>query len=212
MIKTVILDWSGVVSDDWLVTFKTANDVLEEYGQPRMSMERFKELYEQPWMRFYKKLKIEVNPNRERQLWGKYFPKNSETLKPFSCAKPALEWLKEKGLKTIVLSSLNQELLEKEVIDYGFQDMIDYVDASNEDKGEKIDALLESHKAEKESTIYVGDMVHDVETANGAGIKSVAVLSGYDKKEKLEKAGADYIIEDLGELPALIEKLEGNLE
>ena len=30
MIKTIILDWSGVVSDDWIATFKTSNDVLEE--------------------------------------------------------------------------------------------------------------------------------------------------------------------------------------
>lgn len=207
MIETVILDWSGVISNDWIAVFETSNEVLEHYGHPRLSMERFKELYELPWMNFYKKLGIEVDPKREYKLWGKLFPKNSAKIKAFPNAKKTLEWLKAKGIKVLVLSSHNQELLEKEITNYGLQGLIGHVDATNEDKREKVNALIESHLAKKESTIFVGDMVHDIDTAKVAGIKSVAVLSDYDKREKLEKAGADFIISEIGELPALIEKL-----
>ena len=55
-------------------------------------------------------------------------------------------------------------------------------------------------------------MVHDIETAKLAKVKSIAVLSGYDEKEKLEKAEPDYILQDIGELPALIESLDSDFK
>ena len=209
MINTVILDWSGVVSDDWLATFKTANDVLEVRGHRRISEKEFKDLYELPWMNFYKKLKVEVTVEEEYKLWAKLLPKYFEDIKAFPFSKQAFEYLKSKRKKIIIFSAANQEFVEKEAKEYGFFDKIHYIDASNHNKLEKIDALVEAHEIEKEKTIYVGDMVHDVDTANAAGITSIAVLSGYDTKEKLENANPDYIIEDLGELDLLLEKLDG---
>lgn len=209
MVNAVILDWSGVVSDDWQVTFATTNDVLEEMGYKRLPEKRFKKLYELPWMRFYEKQGIEVDVEREYKQWERLFPKHYDKVGAFPFAKQTLQWLKENEKKVLVFSSHSQKLLEKEMKDYGFSGLIDFIDASNEDKREKIDALIERHLIERESTLFVGDMVHDIETAKQAGIKSVAVLSGYDGREKLEKAKPDFIIKDLGELPALIEKIEG---
>lgn len=209
MIETVILDWSGVVSDDWVATFKTVNDVLEVRGHQRISEKEFRDLYELPWMNFYKKLKVDVTIEEEYELWAKLLPKYFGDIKAFPFSKQAFEYLKSEGKKIIIFSSANQEFVEKEAKEYGFLDNIHYIDASNHNKLEKIDALLETHEIEKEKTIYVGDMVHDVDTANAAGITSVAVLSGYDSKEKLEKAKPDYIIEDIGKLDTLLEKLDG---
>ena len=209
MIETVILDWSGVVSDDLEATFATSNDVLEHWGHSRLTMQKFRELYELPWMRFYEKLGMQVNMEKEYELWEKIFPKHFGKIKSFPCSKKVLQWLKQNGKKVMVFSSHCQKLVEQEIEDYGFQGLIDHVDASNEDKREKIDALLKRHEIETKTTIYVGDMVHDVETAKQAGIRSVAVLCGYDSKEKLEKAGPGFIIKDLGELPGLVEKIEG---
>ena len=73
MINTVIFDWSGVLSDDWLATFKTSNDVLEVRGHERLSEEKFRELYELPWVNFYKKLGIGVGIKEEYELWNNFF-------------------------------------------------------------------------------------------------------------------------------------------
>ncbi len=208
MIKAVILDWSGVVSNDWEATFATSNDVLEERGHPRLSEEKFRELYEMPWMRFYKKLGIKIVVQEEYDKWERLFPKYYPLVKAFPFAKKAMEWLKQHNKKILIFSAHNQTLLEKEIENYGMKELIDCVDTSHEDKRKKIEAIVLRHKIEKESTLYVGDMVHDVETAQQEGIRSVAVLCGYDSKKKLEKAKPDFIIQDIGELPELIEKLE----
>jgi len=210
MISTVILDWSGVVSNDWQATFLAGNDVLEERGYQRLSEQKFRELYELPWHRFYEKQGIKVEPEDERERWERLFPKYYGRIKAFPFAKKTICRLKKQGKKVIVFSSHNQSLLEKEAEEYGLKGFIDFIYGGMDDKREKIVAMIARHEIEKKNTIFLGDMCHDIETAKHAGIRSVAVLSGYDTKERLEKAKPDFIIKDLGELPALIKKLEGN--
>ncbi len=209
MIKAVIFDWSGVLSDDWEATVATENEVLEHYGHRRLGEKEFRHLYELPWVNFYKKLWIEMDIVKEEKLWHEIFPKHAHLLKPLPKAKKTLLWLRKKGVKTIVFSSHSHDLVKKEVKEYGFVGLIDEVEGSNYDKREKIWALVERHEIERKSTLYVGDMCHDIETARMAGIRSVAVLGGYDSREKLEKEKPDFIIGGVGELPKLIEKLDG---
>ncbi len=208
-IKSVIFDWSGVLSSDWDATFHVTNEILEFWGRNKMSAQEFRKRYELPWMNFYRKINLKVDPKWEYAEWEKRFPKYCHLIKPLPHGLETLKWLKEKGVKVVLLSSHNHKLLEREIKEYGYTGFIDAVDGSNENKMDKIHALLEEHEIEKESTLYVGDMCHDVETAKHAGVTSVAVLSGYDTKEKLERAQPDYILKDVGELPKLIGKLEG---
>jgi phosphoglycolate phosphatase len=208
-IKSVIFDWSGVLSSDWDATFHVTNEILEHWGRPMMRKAEFRERYELPWMNFYKKIGLEVDPKWEYAEWEKRFPKYYHLIKPLPHGLETLKWLKARNIKVVLLSSHNHRLLECEVKEFGYSGFIDAIDGSNENKMHKIKALLEEHQIEKESTLYVGDMCHDVETAKHAGVISVAVLSGYDRREKLERAGPDFILDDVGGLPRLIEELEG---
>ncbi len=207
MIETIIFDWSGVLSNDWEAGFKTENDVLEIRGHRRISKKEYKESFELPWTNFYKKLGMKVDIEEEYALWEKIFPKYARGLKPLPGAKKTLQWLKKKGIKAIVFSSHNKNLLLKEIKQFGFEGLIKEVEASNSDKREKIHELIEQHKIETEKTVYAGDMCHDIETARLAGIKSVAVLSRYETREKIEKEKPDYLIKKISEQPKLIEKI-----
>ena len=55
-----------------------------------------------------------------------------------------------------------------------------------------------------ENTIMVGDRMYDVEGAHEFGLKCAAVLFGYGSREELEEYGADYILEDVAQLKALL--------
>ena len=209
MIKSVIFDWSGVLSDDWDATWNVTNEILELKGYPRVSREKFKDLYELPWMNFYKKLGVSVDVKWEYGTWEKLFPKYCHTIRALPQGKECLEWLHNRGIKCFVLSAHNHQLLSNEIEQYGYKDFIYAVKGSNEDKRKTIEAFAASHEIEKETSLYVGDMCHDMETARLAGIRSVAVLSGYDKREKLEREKPDFILNHVGELPSLVEKLDG---
>jgi len=64
--------------------------------------------------------------------------------------------------------------------------------------------MLEIYGSDPKRTIFVGDMVVDVQTARNAGVISCAVTYGFDSREKLTAAGPDLMIEDMLELTDMV--------
>jgi phosphoglycolate phosphatase-like HAD superfamily hydrolase len=72
------------------------------------------------------------------------------------------------------------------------------------DKREKIREILETHSLNPRETMFVGDMVHDIETARHGGVLDVAVLSGFDRIEKLIPAHPTIIARDIAAVQHLL--------
>lgn len=66
---------------------------------------------------------------------------------------------------------------------------------------EKAVALL---RADPDTTIYVGDSVHDMHSGRAAGVRTAAVLWGPFGRSHLEGAGPDYWLEEPGDLVSLV--------
>ena len=75
------------------------------------------------------------------------------------------------------------------------------------DKRDRIGEILTTHGLAMENTAFVGDMVHDIETAHHGEIASVAVTTGYDPEARLRKAEPKHLFHDL---TAFREWLEAN--
>jgi phosphoglycolate phosphatase len=73
------------------------------------------------------------------------------------------------------------------------------------DKRAKIGEILATHGLDRGETAFVGDMIHDVETARHGGVMSVAVLTGYDSIEKLTPSKPDVVVASLHELRRLLQ-------
>jgi phosphoglycolate phosphatase len=207
MIETIIFDFSGVLSDDFLSTYKTAMEVFAIRGLEKVSVEEFKDIYELPWLNIYKKMGLDVDIDEEYRHWGEISPKYEDLVVPIDGAKETLVLLKEKGIKTIILSSRNTQILLQELKNHGFYDLIDDVQAGVHDKREIIFELMKRHEVEAESTVYIGDMPHDIDTAKYAGVKSIAVLGGFGKEVDLKKANPDFIINNISDLVGLVESI-----
>jgi phosphoglycolate phosphatase len=72
------------------------------------------------------------------------------------------------------------------------------------DKREKIREILHTHSLDPKETMFVGDMVHDIETARHGGVLDVAVLSGFDRIEKLIPAKPTIIARDIAAVQQLL--------
>lgn len=59
------------------------------------------------------------------------------------------------------------------------------------------------------STVMVGDTVFDIEMARSAAVAAIGVNWGYHEGAELRAAGATAVVDNFGELPALIEGLIG---
>ena len=58
IIKNLIFDWSGVISDDVTLVWKSYNRLFEYYGKDTMTLEKFRDTFVLPYTIF----------------WDKYFP------------------------------------------------------------------------------------------------------------------------------------------
>lgn len=117
-----------------------------------------------------------------------------------------LESLKNKGYKLLIATSKPEEFA-KRIADHF--DLTKYFlriagatfDGKISSKKEVIEyAISLLGNPDKASILMIGDRHHDTEGASAVGIDSLGVLYGYGSREELEKAGATYIAETVGDI------------
>lgn len=120
-----------------------------------------------------------------------------------------LEKLKNAGF-SLAMATSKPEVFAKRIADkFELTKYFDFIggsllDNSRTDKGEVIEYVLTSLKADREKTIMVGDRSHDIIGAKKCSVKSLGVLYGFGSLDELKNAGADYIAETPKELETLL--------
>jgi len=71
----------------------------------------------------------------------------------------------------------------------------------------KIKKYYNYPKIDRSRVAFVGDLITDVQAAQRAKIKSVAVLSGHSIREELEFYNPDFIIPNINYIPKILHKL-----
>lgn len=117
--------------------------------------------------------------------------------------------LKKRGKKVAILSNGNGGRLSKELGKMGIRKEFDLVVSAKDIGAIKPDPrglkLVASRlRTPKSRTLYIGDMIDDVLTADLAGVDSCAVSDGFDSHAKLESAGPKYLFRSLAEFYASI--------
>ncbi len=202
-IKNIIFDWSGVILNDIDQAWGAMNYIFKHYNVKEMDTEEFKQKFFLPYMDFYEK----YVPNITREELAPLFKKGIETapkLIIYSGIKETLDKLKEKQIKMFVQSTHPQEEILKESKEGNIENYFEEIYGSLNNKKESIKEILNKNNLNPDETIFVGDMVHDIDTAKSASLKIAVVTYGYDSKEKLEKYDPDFILNKLDEIVDLI--------
>lgn len=124
-----------------------------------------------------------------------------------------LENLKNAGFSLAMATSKPEVFAKRIANKFELTKYFDFIggsllDNSRTDKGEVIEYVLRSLKADREKTIMVGDRSHDILGAKKCSVKSLGVLYGFGSLEELKNAGADYIVETPKELEPLLLSLK----
>lgn len=75
------------------------------------------------------------------------------------------------------------------------------------DKTELLAYFLAQEERNPADCIMIGDRRHDVEGAHGNGMRCIGVGWGYGSRQELVAAGADWLCEDIADLPQQIRSL-----
>jgi phosphoglycolate phosphatase len=203
MIRNVIFDWSGTLSDDFVPVYTATMRVFKELGLKSLTMDEFRKEFTLPYMDFYRKLKKDADRDYVDKILIREYNSLEES-KPFPKARETLEHMKRSGIRMILLSSCPRETLDEEIDRYRFREFFVDVNGSVLDKVEAILGIMEKNGFDAAETAYVGDMVHDIRAGKKAKVITVAVSWGYQTREKLSKEDPDHLIESMDELKTIM--------
>jgi phosphoglycolate phosphatase len=123
-----------------------------------------------------------------------------------------LNWLKDQGTRMGVATSNSQDVAEwildsKNIHGYFSSVVGRRPELRMKPYPDQILKCLEEMMVEPSRSVVVGDSVKDVLAAKSANIVAIAIPSYFTRRQALEEAGADYVIESLEDLPKIISSL-----
>ena len=200
LIRSVILDWSGTMVDDLVPVWKSTNYVLTQCGLPAMTLEEFRREFCLPIRKFYRSRTPHVpQAELERLFFAEYHNRQAEiTVLPRTM--DFLEFCRRQRINVFIASTVDPRTYSHQVQRFALAPYITKPYIGIEDKTEKIHHILDENRLDREQTLFVGDMEHDIEAGRAGGVKTCAVLSGYTHEERLRAWQPDLVCADLGEL------------
>ncbi len=203
-IKAVIFDLDGTLTDTLADLTNSVNYALSEFGFPRRSADEVRSFVGNGVRRL---INLSVPSGTSEKIcedcleaFKTHYEKNScVNTKPYDGITEVLEVLKNKGIKTAVVTNKIHWAAEK-IAGKFFEGLIDVTVGQVDGVAQKpepdgIFFALKKLGVTKENAVYVGDSEVDCVTAHNAGIPCIGVTWGFRDREVLESNGAEYIVD-----------------
>lgn len=203
--KNVIFDWSGTLVDDLPPVLEATNRIFAHYQRESMGREEFRRRFRLPFAEFYAEVLPGVSMADLDKLYFQFFAGSEDKVAILPGALEILQFCRVAGKRTFLLSSIHQDHYRVQSQALGLCEYFEMAYAQVLDKKEKIHEILEVHGLEPRETMFVGDMVHDIETARHGGVFAVATLTGYDPPERLAAANPDMTVPHMDDLRRYLE-------
>ena len=219
MIKLVVFDWNGTILSDNQAVIVATNKVLAMFGLKKVSLKRNQETFDVPVVNFYEAngLKPEVfwqNVDLISETFHSVYEDRADHCRTRAGARKTLKWLEEKGIESVILSNHTTSGIEKQLKRLGIKRFFCKVLANEDkrtalkDKAKLLDGFLREKHFKKSEVLVVGDSPEEMKIAKKLGTKSVALTGGFYSTARLKKAKPDFLINNLGELAKIIQKLD----
>lgn len=196
MLEYVIWDWNGTLMDDSEASLKAMNNVLDRYGLERLSHQKYMEIFTFPVVDYYKLAGFDLSVLSFEELSVAYveeYKKLSPGCLLSAGAREALEGLRARGIEQILLSASETGELIKQSAALGVNTYFSHIiGADNIHAYGKLALASEFIKKQGykgENGIFIGDTVHDYETALAAGCGCILYFSGHQSVDRLKKCG-----------------------
>ena len=205
----IFWDFNGTIIDDVHNALGCVNDLLDRKGRPHITLEDYYSYVETPIIGFYRHILPPEELNFE-EISRDYHTDYAKRIDDTVLAEGAYELLhslKAQGVHQYIVTanilSEARELIEK----FSIGDCIDVIiGAENtlaESKTERAKKLFDSLGVDRNDALFVGDTLHDLETANALGIDCVLVSYGHQGRRLLEEHNA-FVVDSMSDIEKII--------
>ena len=193
--KNIIWDWNGTILNDAPVAFEATNILLERYGYPKITLEYYRDNVDTPIVNFYNKI-FDLKKHDMQMLddeWGVLYNHLSDKIELHADVEEMLSTFADKNINQIILSAFKTNEITKYArkfsIEHYFDDILGTQNIVMESKTVRGKRYMLEHGFAPNQTLYIGDTVHDYETARGLGADCILFSGGQQSPNLLKKCG-----------------------
>ena len=202
MYKAVIFDLDGTLLDTLKDLANSVNYALREFGYPERTIDEVRRFIGNGVIKLMERatpdgIDEEAFEKCFNTFRSHYLEHMYDNTKPYEGIIEMLSILKEKGVKTAVVSNKLHSGVVGLCEDFFGGQLTSAYGVNTEDERKpqpkNVFKALYDLGVGAEETVYVGDSDVDVQTAKNAGLKCIGVTWGFRSEEELLEAGAEYI-------------------
>lgn len=200
MIKHIIWDWNGTLFNDVNLCVELGNELFRSRGLPEMTIERYREIFSLPVIRYYEKAGFDFTIESFEKL-GREWMDNYESRK-YECSlynevPDVLKKISLLGINQYVLSAYSHNDLVSiiehyEIIEF-FSNIKGLHNIYADSKLHLGLELIEEINSHPDTILIIGDTHHDFDIAKELRVKSVLFSGGHQSEGKLNKFGVPVI-------------------
>jgi phosphoglycolate phosphatase len=215
--RLIIFDFDGTLGDTRRNIVTTMQMTIKELQLPERTESECAATIGLPLARCFRALFPDIQEElipRCAETYRRIFNENLQKITPeaFPSVVKTLKILKEQGFTLTIASSRSRNSLTELTHNMGIADYISYLIGADDvkeakPKPEPVLRTLATMQFEANETLVVGDMAVDILMGANAGAKTCGVTWGNGTKEKLQEAGADFIIDNMQELIEIADKI-----
>lgn len=195
--ESIIWDWNGTLLNDVDVVIEAINKLLNDRNLIPLTLERYRDVFTFPVRDYYERIGFDLK-NEPFEIPAIQFitiyNKTVESCGLHNDVIPLLSRLHSIGYRQFILSAMEQQQLEKTVLDnsilHFFEDLFGLNNYYAISKIENGKSLISTKGLNPQRTLLIGDTIHDYEVAQAIGCSCVLVANGHQSKERLESSGA----------------------
>ncbi len=218
MYNYAIFDLDGTLLDTLGDLHAAVNHALRKFGFPERTTEEIRRFIGNGVVKLMERSTPDATDSETQEkcleVFRKYYLEHMKDMTaPYEGVLDMLRFLREKGIKTAVVSNKLHKAVQGLCEDW-FDGLIDAaigVSDESERKPSPVNVFRAMNEfgidgKDSHTIIYVGDSEVDVQTAKNADLKCIGVTWGFRDEEELRAAGADFIADNTDEVLRIILK------
>lgn len=195
--KTILWDYNGTILDDVKLCWKIETKMLKERGMRVFSLEEYRSMFCFPVIDYYHRMGYTFETESYEDVSVEFNDAYDAGFDECPLADGFLEMMQRTrtlGFDNVIVSAARKDKLLAQCKKLGiagyFREILGTDNLLGGSKIHLAQQFMEKSGLQPEDCMFIGDTLHDMETAQAAGIGNIVlVASGHQSRSVLEEGG-----------------------
>ena len=190
----IVWDFNGTILDDLIPCIDVLNTMMKKRGLGFVDKDKYLAVFGFPIKEYYEKLGFDFTKEDYGVMaveWSKLYKAAAENCGICKGVCDVLKYFKELNLPQYILSATEFCMLKEQVKALGIGDYFEELLALKDFHAvSKVELGKEwVKKVKPQRVLFIGDTLHDYETAMAMEVECVLIAAGHQSKDRLLKCG-----------------------